>query len=81
MFFRSLTGRTGIVPTEVLSAFLSTIPAFLMAYGDHETRLENFDEIMPAEIFLDVTGITLEEFCVLRDEGRIFASIELELTS
>ena len=61
---------------EYLREFSRTIPAFLMAYGDYETRLENFDKIIPAKIFLDVTGITLEEFCVLRDEGRIFASIE-----
>jgi len=59
-----------------LLPFTRTIPAFLMAYGNTETTLENFDEIIPEKIFLDVTGITLEEFRFLRDDEKIFASVE-----
>ena len=59
-----------------LLPFTRTIPAFLMAYGNEETRLENFDSIIPEKIFLDVTGITLEEFRFLRDDEKIFASVE-----
>ncbi|MBR2209226.1 MAG: DEAD/DEAH box helicase family protein [Synergistaceae bacterium] len=53
-----------------------TIPAFLMAYGNDKLTLENFDKIIPEAIFLEVTGITLGEFCSLRDNGKVFASVE-----
>lgn len=53
-----------------LRGFSRTIPSFLMAYGTEETALENFDKIVPPEVFQEVTGITLEEFCLLRDGGE-----------
>ena len=52
-----------------LRGFARTIPSFLMAYGDDKTSLETFDKVVPAEVFREVTGITLEEFRFLRDGG------------
>lgn len=52
-----------------LRGFSRTIPSFLMAYGTRETTLENFDTIIPAEVFQEVTSITLDEFKFLRDGG------------
>lgn len=59
-----------------LRGFSRTIPAFLMAYGDESTTLANFDELVPAEVFWEVTvnpqndvGITLDQFRMLRDGG------------
>lgn len=50
-----------------LRGFSRTIPSFLMAYGDENTTLENFDAIIPDEVFKEVTSISLEEFRKLRD--------------
>lgn len=50
-----------------LRGFARTIPAFLMAYGDENTCLDNFDTILPDEVFREVTGISLEQFRILRD--------------
>lgn len=52
-----------------LRGFSRTIPSFLMAYGDEAVTLENFDAIIPGEVFLEVTSITLEQFRFLRDGG------------
>ena len=52
-----------------LRGFARTIPSFLMAYGDDKTSLETFDKVVPADVFREVTGITLEEFRFLRDGG------------
>lgn len=52
-----------------LRGFTRTIPAFLMAYGDEETTLENFDKIIPDAVFQEVTGITIDQFRFLRDGG------------
>lgn len=53
-----------------LRGFSRTIPSFLMAYGsDNEITLENFDTIVPDEVFIEVTSITLAQFCFLRDGG------------
>lgn len=48
-----------------------TIPSFLMAYGDENLTLANIDTYTEADVFLDVTGITVEEFRLLRDGGRV----------
>ncbi|MBR4226537.1 MAG: DEAD/DEAH box helicase family protein [Candidatus Methanomethylophilaceae archaeon] len=54
-----------------LRGFSRTIPSFLMAYGtDREVTLDNFDEIVPGDVFEDVTSITLDEFRFLRDGGE-----------
>lgn len=50
-----------------LRGFSRTIPSFLMAYGDENTTLENFDTIIPDDVFKEVTSVSLEEFRRLRD--------------
>lgn len=45
-----------------LRGFSRTIPSLLMAYGDGNTTLANFDELIPSTVFKDVAGITPEEF-------------------
>ena len=52
-----------------LRGFSRTIPSFLMAYGDDTVTLENFDKVIPDEVFLEVTSITLDQFRFLRDGG------------
>ena len=52
-----------------LRGFARTIPSFLMAYGDRDTKLSNFDNYTPEEVFREVTGITEEQFRFLRDGG------------
>jgi type II restriction enzyme len=52
-----------------LRGFARTIPSFLMAYGERKTKLSNFDDYTPEEVFLEVTGITEEQFRFLRDGG------------
>ncbi len=52
-----------------LRGFARTIPSFLMAYGERDTKLRNFDNYTPDEVFLEVTGITEERFRFLRDGG------------
>ena len=64
-----------------LRGFSRTIPAFLMAYGDEKTTLENFDSLVPAEVFFEVTvnpqngiGVTLDQFRMMRDGGDYTAT-------
>lgn len=57
-----------------LRGFARTIPSFLMAYGERETRLKNFEDYTPEEVFLEVTGITEEQFRFLRDGGTYIDS-------
>jgi superfamily II DNA or RNA helicase len=59
-----------------LRGFSRTIPAFLMAYGDESTTLANFDSLVPADVFWEVTvnpqsgvGVTIDQFRMLRDGG------------
>ena len=52
-----------------LRGFSRTIPSFLMAYGSDEVTLAKFDQIIPDEVFQEVTSITLDEFRFLRDGG------------
>ena len=40
-----------------------------MAYGDENTKLENFDRIIPENVFQEVTSITTDQFRFLRDGG------------
>jgi len=63
------TAEDGI--KDHLRGFSRTIPSFLMGYGDDETTLATFDRIVPNEVFVDVTGITLELFRILRDGGDL----------
>lgn len=50
-----------------LRGFARTIPAFLMAYGDDQTTLENFEKNIEEATFEDLTSITIDEFKKLRD--------------
>lgn len=59
---------------DKLRGFSRTIPAFLMAFGDENTTLANFDTMVPDAVFQDVTRnindgkcITLDDFRKLRD--------------
>lgn len=52
-----------------LRGFSRTIPSFLMAYGDENVTLATFDQIIPDQVFLEVTSITLDQFRFLRDGG------------
>ena len=52
-----------------LRGFSRTIPSFLMAYGNENTKLSNFDTCTDEDVFKEVTGITPEEFRFLRDGG------------
>lgn len=52
-----------------LRGFARTIPMFLMAYGDRNITLANFDDYTPDDVFHEITGITEEDFRKLRD-GR-----------
>ena len=52
-----------------LRGFARTIPSFIMAYGDENLTLANFDEYTEDDVFLEVTGISEGEFCFLRDGG------------
>lgn len=54
---------------EHLRGFARTIPSFLMAYGDENTSLETFDNIISDSVFIEVTSISLEQFRFLRDGG------------
>lgn len=63
-----------------LRGFSRTIPAFLMAYGDENTTLANFDALVPEDVFWKVTvnpqngqGVTLDQFRMLRDGGDYVA--------
>lgn len=50
-----------------LRGFARTIPAFLMAYGDQNTTLANFEKNIDEVTFVELTSITIEEFKKLRD--------------
>jgi hypothetical protein len=50
-----------------LRGFARTIPAFLMAYGDDNTTLANFEENIDEPTFEELTSITIDEFMKLRD--------------
>lgn len=55
-----------------LRGFARTIPSFLMAYGDEQLTLDNFDTYVDEDVFHEVTGITLDQFRYLRDGGDDF---------
>lgn len=58
-----------------LRGFSRTIPSFIMAYSDSvdesgkpvNITLKTFDEIVPDDVFREVTSISLEQFRQLRD--------------
>lgn len=60
-----------------LRGFTRTIPSFLMAYGeiDNPVTLADFDNIIPDDVFKELTSISLEQFRYLRDEGKLFDEV------
>jgi regulator of RNase E activity RraB len=50
-----------------LRGFARTIPSFLMAYGNENTTLYNFEHKADAKEFEELTSITKEDFRKLRD--------------
>ena len=52
-----------------LRGFSRTIPSFIMAYGDGNLTLANFDDYTEDDVFFEVTGISEEDFRFLRDGG------------
>lgn len=54
-----------------LRGFSRTIPSFVMAYGDENLTLANFDDYTDDDVFETVTGITEEQFRFLRDGGEV----------
>lgn len=52
-----------------LRGFSRTIPSFIMAYGDENLTLSNFDDYTEDDVFQEVTGITEADFRFLRDGG------------
>jgi len=58
-----------------LRGFARTIPSFLMAYGNQDTTLINFDKQIKDDVFHEVTGITIEQFIQLRDAFNFFDPI------
>ena len=45
------------------------VSIFLRAYGDEDITLSTFDMIIPDDVFIEVTSITLNQFRLLRDGG------------
>ncbi|MDR1791297.1 MAG: DEAD/DEAH box helicase family protein [Propionibacteriaceae bacterium] len=54
-----------------LRGFARTIPMFLMAYGDRGIKLSNFDDYTPDDVFEEITGITEDDFRILRDGQEV----------
>lgn len=61
-----------------LRGFSRTIPSFLMAYGDDTVTLATFDQIIPDNVFKDVTSISMEQFRFLRDGGDYIENGEVK---
>lgn len=55
-----------------LRGFARTIPSFVMAYGDDNLTLANFDDYTEDDVFEEVTGISEDDFRFLRDGGDYF---------
>ena len=66
---QSQADKTMDAARDHLRGFARTIPMFLMAYGDRDTTLANFDDYTPDDVFAEITGITEDDFRKLRD-GR-----------
>lgn len=52
-----------------LRGFARTIPSFIMAYGDRNLRLDNFETYVEHDAFKEVSFISMEQFLFLRDGG------------
>jgi type II restriction enzyme len=63
-----------------LRGFARTIPMFLMAYGNRDIRLANFDDYTPDDVFEEIAGISEAEFRILRD-GQEFTEDDGTVTT
>lgn len=63
-----------------LRGFTRTIPAFLMAYGDNDTKLINFEENINPNTFEELTSITIDEFRQLREGFEYIDDYEETIT-
>ena len=61
-----------------LRGFSRTIPAFLMAYGDENVTLANFDKIIPDKDFRELTSVSLDDFRHLRDVAQLFDAVTFD---
>ena len=68
---QSRADRTMEEARSHLRGFARTIPMFLMAYGDRDIRLSNFDDYTPDDVFEEITGISEAEFRLLRDGQEV----------
>lgn len=76
--FKSENRKKNEVEDDVrsrLRGFARTIPSFLMAYGEPGTNLDNFDKMISESVFKETTGITLNQFRMLRDVYNFFDPI------
>lgn len=53
-----------------MRGFSRTIPSFIMAFGDDNLRLDNFDQYVDADVFQEVAKIEMKDFRFLRDGGK-----------
>ncbi|MBE7701206.1 DEAD/DEAH box helicase family protein [Oerskovia sp. Sa1BUA8] len=66
---QTAANKTMDAARDHLRGFARTVPMFLMAYGDQNMTLANFDDYTPDGVFAEITGITEADFRKLRD-GR-----------
>ena len=69
--FKAQEEKTGVenMVRDHLRGFSRSIPSFIMAYGDENLCLANFDDYTEDDVFEEVTGISEEQFRFLRDGG------------
>ena len=77
---QSQADKTMDAARDHLRGFARTIPMFLMAYGDRKTTLANFDDYTPDDVFVQITGITEDDFRQLRDGREVTDQITGEIT-
>ena len=53
-----------------LRGFFRTFPSLIMAYGDEDMTLANFEDYIEDTVFQEVTGISKDDFRFLRDGGN-----------
>ncbi|MCK6067617.1 MULTISPECIES: DEAD/DEAH box helicase family protein [Microbacterium] len=77
---QSQADKTMDAARDHLRGFARTIPMFLMAYGDRNTTLANFDDYTPDHVFEEITGISEEDFRKLRDGREVVDQNSGEVT-
>lgn len=77
---QSAANKTMDAARDHLRGFARTIPMFLMAYGNQNMTLANFDDYTPDDVFAEITGITEEDFRKLRDGREVTDQTTGEVT-